>query len=598
MRKTETGAAAMENSRPRAVFGATAGRAAVCVLVCLVAVWGGSKPAHAQELVSPLPPPVDSAKAVPSEAANPAIGPAGPPTVKYVVPLAENAAPDVQIQSRDGLISLVTRDAPLSDVLAIIGQSQRLNIVSSDDATTRVSVTLHRVRLEDALSSIVSIAGYQWAQHGGIIHVTPIANANHLPPQVQGRRLRVFSLDYASPLELQAAVQGMLSPAGRAYVMQSDSSDNRQSQDSIVVEDLPGYIERIGQYIHEVDQPPRQVLIEAHILEVELRDDERWGINWDYLLKYSGNSTTFQLKGSADPLAPQAFFINISGDRFNALLECLQSTEDAKSLASPKVMVINGQQARIQIGDKLGYRVTTVTETSALESVDFLDVGVVLTVTPRISRDGHILLNVKPEVSGGAINPDTELPEEETTEVQTDVLLRDAQGMVIGGLIQEQDRNTQSKIPIVGDIKFIGKLFQKRTIEKKRSEIIVALMPRILPYDANYQQLASDELSRVQTPLFYGPLIRLPRPWEPMLPDVIDNPGCLYPPRPKCHHCQGEDGMHCAHCTYHEPMRRLPPSVGGSLRDAQPDGQSGLSPLSPAVFHPPVPHLDAMPLAP
>jgi type II secretory pathway component GspD/PulD (secretin) len=515
-----------------------------------------------------------------------------------MVPLAENAAPDVQIQSRDGLISLVTRDAPLSDVLAIIGQTQQLNIVSSDDATTRVSVTLHRVRLEDALSSLVSIAGYQWAQHGGIIHVTPIANANHLPPQVQGRRVQVFSLDYASPLELQAAVQGMLSPAGRAFLMQSDSSDNRQSQDSIAVEDLPAYVERIGQYIQQVDQPPRQVLIEAHILEVELRDDERWGINWDYLLKYSGNSTTFQLKGLADPLAPQAFFINVDGDRFNALMECLQSTEDAKALASPKVMVINGQQARIQIGDKLGYRVTTVTETSALESVDFLDVGVVLTVVPRISRDGHILINVKPEVSGGSINPDTQLPEEETTEVQTDVLLRDGQGMVIGGLIQEQDRNTQSKIPFIGDIKFVGKLFQKRSMEKKRSEIIVALMPRILPYDSDYQQLASDELFRAQTPLFYGPLIPTPRPWEPMLPDTIYNPACLCAPRPKCPHGQGGDGTPCAHCAHEEPILRLPPSVGGSLRDPQPDGESGLSPLPPAVFHLPVPHPGAMPAAP
>lgn len=462
------------------------------------------------------------------------------PIRRFLVPLAgQNGSSNVKISNEDGLISLVARDAPLNEILSIVALTQGLNVVTAADATNRVSVTLNRVRLQDALTAIVSIGGYQWTEYNGIVHITKISAAANVPPEVQGRRIAVFQLDYVSGTEVNSAVEGMLSPIGQSYLMQSNPADNRQSRDAIVVEDLPGYIRRIGEYIGQVDQPPRQVLIEAYILEVELESDERWGVNFEHILNYTGSTATFFTRGFANPLAPQAFFTDIDGEKFNALLEWLQTTTDAKALATPKVLVVNGQTARIQIGDQLGYRVTTVTETSALESVDFLDVGVVLTVTPHISRDGHILMNVKPEVSTGVINPDTELPEEQTTEIQTDVLLRDGYGLVIGGLIQEKDSNVQSKIPYFGDLYYIGKLFQRRTLEKKRSEIIVAIMPHIVPYGHNYQSPDSPEIAGVQTRLFSGPLIHQPRPWEPSLADAKNNPISLHLPRPDDNYTAG-----------------------------------------------------------
>ncbi len=84
----------------------------------------------------------------------------------------------------------------------------------------------------------------------------------------------------------------------------------------------------------------------------------------------------------------------------------LETTTDSKTLASPRVQVINGQNARIQVGQQLGFTVATVTQTSTIQDVQFLETGVVLSVTPTISRDGRILMEVKPEVSDGEINPD------------------------------------------------------------------------------------------------------------------------------------------------------------------------------------------------
>jgi hypothetical protein len=191
----------------------------------------------------------------------------------------------------------------------------------------------------------------------------------------------------------------------------------------------------------------------------------------------------------------------------------LQTTTDSKTLGSPKILVINEQEARIQVGQQLGFRVTTTTETSTMEGVQFLDVGVVLTLTPRITRDGRVLLHVKPEVSKGEVNPETGLPEEETTQLETDIMLEDGQGMIIGGLIQESDSTVQSKVPYLGEVKGIGE------ITKERAEIIIALVPRIQPYDAEWQAYEEGEWARAATPLFEGPLKRAYRPWEPILPD-------------------------------------------------------------------------------
>ena len=202
------------------------------------------------------------------------------------------------------------------------------------------------------------------------------------------------------------------------------------------------------------------------------------------------------------------------------MIELLETTTDSKTLASPRVHVLNGQKARIQVGQQLGFTVATVTQTSTVQDVQFLETGVVLSVTPTISRDGRILMKVKPEVSDGIINPDTALPEEVTREVETSVLLDNHQGMIIGGLIQEKDETIIKKLPWLGDVKHIGKLFQSRKAVRSRTEIIVALVPHIVERHVQDDRSLID-YDRVTTPLLHGALHRNCRPWEPRLPDRV-----------------------------------------------------------------------------
>ncbi|MCA8989733.1 MAG: hypothetical protein KDA78_18945, partial [Planctomycetaceae bacterium] len=415
------------------------------------------------------------------------------------------------------------RKAPLSAIVTMIAQQHGLNVVISDDTDTEVTMSLSNTSLRDALDTIVAASGCTWVQQRDIIIVTKISAEKAVQAHVQGRQVRVIPLNFISASDAQAVVSGLLSPVGKIFIHQSDPTDKLKARETVIVEDLPESLARIEQYIATVDQPPRQVLIEAHILQVVLDDSCRHGVNLSYLTQIAGADFTISSGGFANPMASPALLIDIDGSKLNNVVEAIRDTTDSKTLASPKVLVLNGQEAKIQIGERLGFQVTTTTQTSTVQNVQFLDTGVVLSVTPQITQDGQILMKVKPEVSTGNVNPLTGLPDKETAEVDTTVMLPDGHGIVIGGLIQELDAVRQSKIPFFGDLRYIGRAFQRRTKTKERTEIIIALVPRILPYDPAYRCYEESNYQRATSPLLYGPLISAPRP-EPQLFDAINNP--------------------------------------------------------------------------
>jgi hypothetical protein len=233
--------------------------------------------------------------------------------------------------------------------------------------------------------------------------------------------------------------------------------------------------------------------------------------------------------GLANGAAATASILSVDTGNVDLLVEALKTTTDAKTLANPKVAVANGQEARIQIGKKLGYLVTTTTQTSTLQSVDFLNTGILLRVTPQISSDDRVLLFVRPEVSDGDIVGG--LPQSNTTEAETTVLMKNGEGMVIGGLINEKNLDVQTKVPILGDLWLVGRLFQRRTLSRQRSEIIIVLIPHIAPYEPGRAQAEQDTVMQTTAPIFGPGLIPHERPWEDRLPDAMNNPRRFAPRR-------------------------------------------------------------------
>jgi len=449
-----------------------------------------------------------------------------------IIPLAQpgDAGEIVVEEQGEGLISLKIRDASLKQVVAMIAESQHMNIIFSAPVDSKVTGSLIRVPWRQALETILASSGHTWTDDQGIMVVTTLEAAATIAPRAGGRRVETFELDFVKAVDVDQTVQGLLSPAGRSWVTQSSVTDNRQAREVVAVLDFPGNLAQIANYICQVDQPPRQVLIKAKILLIELEDTCNSGVNLQQLISFSGNEIALSTVGMANSAASPGSFLKVTGGSLDALV--LQETRDAKSLASTELLVVSGQEARLQSGERIGYQGVIIGNPSGAtqQSVEFLETGVELSVIPQVTRDGRVLMRVKPKVSEGFLIDG--LPNEDTVEVETDVLLNNGQGLVIGGLIQEVDSNTQRKVPWLGDIPYAGILFQRRTLIKSRTEIIVTLIPHVLPY-APIEIAHNDcRMMRTQQPLLSPPLNRFPRPYEAQLPDTFTNPTPICrPPR-------------------------------------------------------------------
>ena len=131
-----------------------------------------------------------------------------------------------QDDKEKGLITLIVRDTPLSQVLARLAQTQQLNIVAANDIDVLISITLSKVPVEDALTAVLAVANYTWVKRGNIILITSVADSVNLPADVQGRQIQVFDLDFASAANISETVQNFLSPIGKSSisVMKRESS--------------------------------------------------------------------------------------------------------------------------------------------------------------------------------------------------------------------------------------------------------------------------------------------------------------------------------------------------------------------------------------
>lgn len=390
-------------------------------------------------------------------------------------PQTENAT----IEANDGLVMLEATDVSLRSILRMIASHHKLNLVLGPDVDGPVTVTIRGARLEEVLDAILGVAGFQWHIDGNLLYVTGSPDSEP-DPKVLGRRLQIYPLNYVSASDVESVVNGLLSPVGRAHTSTADAVDQLKTRELLIVEDNESGHQRVSQYLAQIDIPPRQVLIEAHVLQIDLNDEERHGVNLRALARVSGAKVVLEGSGFADesPEGPSMAF-RINGTDIGHLIEAIHVHTNSRTLASPKVSVVNRQTAKVQIGQRLPYAVATTTQTATIQNVQFLDVGIVLEVTPVITHDDNILMTVLPKVSGGKIT-ESGFPEEDTTQVETTVLMPDGSGLVIGGLIRETDLSTDATVPGFGRIPVIKHLFNKRAAECRRNELVVALVTHIL----------------------------------------------------------------------------------------------------------------------
>ena len=261
----------------------------------------------------------------------------------------------------------------------------------------------------------------------------------------------------------------------------------------IIVYDYPENVDEVAKVLKMVDVRPKQVLVEATVLSARLTEETAMGIDWNSLYGVGIDTIANVGIGRADGIAQSGFAsavrtttntggfsIGITNGPFAMLIRALEEVTDVTILANPKILAVNKQLGQVYIGKKIGYRSqTTQTQTSTTEQVQFLDTGTKLSFRPYIGDDGYIRMDIHPKDSSGELKS-SDLPEETSAELVTNIIVKDGQTIVIGGLFRDVVNTTRFQIPILGDLPLVGVVFRGKSDKNERQEVIVMLTPHVI----------------------------------------------------------------------------------------------------------------------
>ncbi|WP_373096686.1 type II secretion system protein GspD [Zhongshania sp.] len=376
--------------------------------------------------------------------------------------------------SKNERFSMSAKSTPIADVMAMFSQKGRVSIMLAKDVDGDISFNLYDVTLDEAIRAAAEIAGYGAEKRGRAYFI--IEKADIGTRSTNGlTRVKTFNINYANPTVVGAVVQSHLSKYGKLTVA--------LEQKILVVEDTPEFLARIDYLIKRVDAAPRQILIEAKILEVTLNDSLSYGIDWTRLFSVdTGEIKQFGVQGLAAPGAP-GFFVNVVNKNIDVLLDALETDGRLRTISTPKLLALENQEASVVVGERIGYKVTTTINQVTTESVEFLESGVILRVTPSVDHNDRIMLDIYPQISTGSVNDG--IPSKNTTEVTTQFIANNQQTVFIGGLLKNTVSESNSGVPFLKSIPFIGRLFSNMQNTSLKTETIVLITPYIVTNDGS-----------------------------------------------------------------------------------------------------------------
>ena len=381
------------------------------------------------------------------------------------------------------LISLEYKDADLASVLRSLAWTYKINIVTGPDIKGKVSINLQDITVEKALQAILTINGLVYSKRGDVIYISSGDT------EIVEIKTEVIQLKYLTATQAQNLSRKLLSSKGDMKV--NEVSNN------IILTDYQSNIDKIRELLQQVDIAPKQVLIEAKIVDITSNDLRAMGVTWNFDYKPVGSrpslftrktnaseelKSTVTLNEESSSLSGGQIVLNtlaLKGITIGATIDALVRDGRANLLASPSIAVINGQEARIVIGERYPYKERTQTTSGTTETTKFLDIGTTLKVNPQINDDGYITMNIHPEVSAFSASLDAG-PRITTREADTTVRIKEGETLVIGGLIKQTNEGSKDKVPILGDIPLLGILFSRSEGKKEQTELAVFITPRVL----------------------------------------------------------------------------------------------------------------------
>ncbi len=427
-------------------------------------------------------------------------------------------------------LSLNFQNIEVRALLQVIADFTNFNVVTSDTVTGTVTLRLKDVPWDQALDIILQSRGLGVRKNGNVLWIAPKEElaakeqidleAKKKVTELEPLRTQSFQLNYAKAEEVMKqiaanqALSGQGSSGGSNRILSARGSVNFDTRtNQIFVTDIPSKLEEIGIVIAKIDIPVRQVLIEARIVEADDSFGRALGVKlgWTDLrgrptqagASLGGNYAAIGAQTQQSPAVafePNSRFINLpanvstgfgggtaatvalslfgaSANRFlNLELSALEAEGKGNIVSSPRVITADQQKARIEQGEEIPFQQAT---SSGATSVQFKKASLRLEVTPQITPEGNVILDVEVNkdsrgeltAAGPAIN---------TKQVKTQVLVENGGTVVIGGIYTQQERNEINKVPLLGDIPFLGVLFQNRVRTTSKTELLVFITPKIV----------------------------------------------------------------------------------------------------------------------
>lgn len=408
-------------------------------------------------------------------------------------------------------ISFDYSEADVREVIDMMAAKAGINIIYGDDVSGTLTINLSKVPFDEAFKTLLNVKGLAAQQVGeNILRIA--APATFMAEQKKAMmQTRVFFLNYYKASDIKAQVDAVTLAEGRKVSTNVDETNN-----ALVVTDTPLGLDSTARLLRSLDRIPKQVLIEAKLVEVSLDNSLDYGISWsgsgangngtyfgsqDVTTvptealggKYLTNAPTTASNGGAGVNLPAnlvygAFRLGkvASNYMFDAVITAAAKKGKAKVLSDPKIATLNNKEANINITTQIPYTTTEITAATppiSTTKVIYLTTGIILKVTPTINSDGRISMKINPSVS----QPSTSItpvaggaPGIDTRSADTNVIVRNGETIVIGGLIHDSQSEALFKVPILGDIPLLGYLFKKKSVSRTRMELLIFVTPRVI----------------------------------------------------------------------------------------------------------------------
>ena len=308
---------------------------------------------------------------------------------------------------------------------------------------------------------------------------------------------KVIKLQFAKAADVVAQLKPQIEGKGVGTVI----ADERSNQ--VVLSAYPDRLENAANLVAALDKQTKAVLVEARILQLTLNPKFEFGIDWEKKFPINGRNLDF--KGNFNFTEPKTIdealpefgkmsYGNLADD-FMIKIKAMKEINSTKILANPRLMILDRQEAKLNIGDRIPYVVTTTTantgggEPGISQDIRFIDVGLTLTVTPIINDDGFVTMKIRPEISsttgdikayvGKGLEANL-IPKVNSTWVESTVIVRDGISVILGGLIRDDMTEANRGVPYLMDIPLLGNMFKSRNETIIKTELVIIITPHIV----------------------------------------------------------------------------------------------------------------------